>query len=180
MAEERKGQPIEKWNAEIGTLDKENISAEIATNNVSEKAMSERFVELRESTGMNRKDFAEYLGIPYRTMQEWELGRRTMPNYVFGLIEFKIQTLFGLTSEQIRSKDPNALENPMRGIEDQIEQNDNSLDGIINNLPEPEDRAEKEEQAKESVLKKLKESVKISADDREKPSRSFCPDRELC
>ena len=25
---------------------------------------------------MNRKEFSEWLGIPYRTMQEWELGRR--------------------------------------------------------------------------------------------------------
>ncbi len=34
--------------------------------------------------------------------------------------------------------------NPMRSLEDQIEQNDNMLDGIINNLPE-ETIAEKEE-----------------------------------
>ena len=31
---------------------------------------------LRESTGMNRKEFCEYFGIPYRTMTEWELGHR--------------------------------------------------------------------------------------------------------
>ena len=28
--------------------------------------------ELRESTGMNRKEFCEYFGIPYRTVTEWE------------------------------------------------------------------------------------------------------------
>ena len=31
---------------------------------------------IREQSGMNRKDFSDWLGIPYRTMQEWELGRR--------------------------------------------------------------------------------------------------------
>ena len=44
----------------------------------------------------------------------------------------------------------------MRTIEDAVEQNDNAIDGVINNLPKPEE-AEKEEQAKASVLKKLKE-----------------------
>lgn len=40
---------------------------------------------------MNRKEFAEYLNIPYRTMQEWELGRRAMPKYVLELIAFKVK-----------------------------------------------------------------------------------------
>ena len=31
-------------------------------------------VDLRKSTGMNRREFAEYFEIPYRTVQEWELG----------------------------------------------------------------------------------------------------------
>ncbi|MBP3261202.1 DUF4316 domain-containing protein [Pseudobutyrivibrio sp.] len=42
--------------------------------------------------------------------------------------------------------------NPIRSLEDQIEQNDNMLDGIINNLPE-ETIAEKEERT--SVISKL-------------------------
>lgn len=162
---------MEKWNAEISTPAKENISVENATNNVSEKAIGERFVELRESTGMNRKDFAEYLGIPYRTMQEWELGRRTMPEYVFNLIEFKVQTEFGLTPEQMRLKDPNAIGNPMRGIEDQIEQNDNSFDGIINNLPKDEAA---ESKARESVIKKLKDCVKILEDEKKDHPKVAC------
>lgn len=47
-------------------------------------------------------------------------------------------------------------QNPLRGIEDQMEQNDNQLDGIINNMPE-ETIAEKE--SKSSVIEKLKASV---------------------
>lgn len=46
-------------------------------------SQGERFKALRALTGMNRKDFSSYLGIPYRTMQHWELNRRHMPEYVF-------------------------------------------------------------------------------------------------
>ncbi|MBQ7076707.1 MAG: XRE family transcriptional regulator [Lachnospiraceae bacterium] len=48
--------------------------------------MAYYFKSIRKQSGMNRKDFAEWLEIPYRTMQEWELGRRTMPDYVLKLI----------------------------------------------------------------------------------------------
>ena len=58
--------------------------------------------------------------------------------------------------------------NPLRGIEDQIEQNDNQLDGIINNMSE-ETVSEKE--AKTSVVEKLKAPVP----EHEKKSKSQCP-----
>ena len=35
--------------------------------------------ELRESTGMSRKEFSEHTGIPVRTLEDWEAGRRTPP-----------------------------------------------------------------------------------------------------
>ncbi len=47
-------------------------------------------IELRTSTGMTRKEFCEYFEIPYRTLQDWELGNRKMPDYVLRLIEYKI------------------------------------------------------------------------------------------
>lgn len=47
---------------------------------------------LRNSTGMSRKEFCKYFGIPYRTMQDWELGNRKMPDYLLRLMEYKIQT----------------------------------------------------------------------------------------
>lgn len=50
-----------------------------------------RLLELRNSTGMNRREFAEYFEIPYRTIQEWELGNRRMPDYLFRLMAYKIQ-----------------------------------------------------------------------------------------
>lgn len=40
---------------------------------------------------MNRVGSANWLGIPYMTMQEWELERRGMPEYVLRLIAYKVR-----------------------------------------------------------------------------------------
>lgn len=48
-------------------------------------------VELRESTGMTRREFCDYFEIPYRTMQDWELGNRKMPDYLLRLMVYKIE-----------------------------------------------------------------------------------------
>ncbi|MBR5638075.1 MAG: helix-turn-helix domain-containing protein [Pseudobutyrivibrio sp.] len=47
-------------------------------------------IELRESTGMTRREFCDYFGIPYRTLQDWELGNRKMPDYLLRLMIYKI------------------------------------------------------------------------------------------
>ena len=52
--------------------------------------MREQLLELRKQTGMNRREFAEYFGIPYRTMQDWELGNRQMPEYLLRLMVYKV------------------------------------------------------------------------------------------
>ena len=51
----------------------------------------EELRKLRESTGMNRKEFCEYFEIPYMTVTEWELGNRRVPQYLLRLMEYKIQ-----------------------------------------------------------------------------------------
>ncbi len=53
--------------------------------------LQEQLITLRKSTGMNKRQFAEYFGIPYRTLQDWELGNRTMPEYLLRLMAYKIQ-----------------------------------------------------------------------------------------
>ncbi len=53
--------------------------------------IQKRIIELRKSTGMNRKEFCEYFGIPYRTVTEWERGTRKMPDYVLRLIEYQVR-----------------------------------------------------------------------------------------
>lgn len=38
--------------------------------------------ELRQQTGMNRREFSEYTKIPVRTLEDWEAGKRTPPEYI--------------------------------------------------------------------------------------------------
>ena len=52
---------------------------------------SKKIKELRESTGMNRKEFCEYFKIPYRTVTEWERDNRHAPEYVLRLLEYYIR-----------------------------------------------------------------------------------------
>ncbi len=44
---------------------------------------------------MNRTEFSQYMDIPLRTLEEWEAGRRQMPEYVLRLITYyvKVQKL---------------------------------------------------------------------------------------
>lgn len=44
--------------------------------------------KIREDLGMNRTEFSHYIGIPLRTLEEWEAGRRQMPDYVLRLISY--------------------------------------------------------------------------------------------
>ena len=58
---------------------------------VKEMDCKTKIKELRESTGMNRKEFCKYFQIPYRTVTEWELDHRHAPEYVLRLLEYYIQ-----------------------------------------------------------------------------------------
>ena len=59
-----------------------------------------KIVELRKSTGMNRKEFCEYFKIPYRTMSEWERDGRHAPDYLVRLLEYYIRV------EMLKQKGP--------------------------------------------------------------------------
>ena len=48
--------------------------------------------ELRLEMNMNRTEFCEYSGIPYRTVQDWEAGKRKLPDYVLRLMRYKYET----------------------------------------------------------------------------------------
>ena len=102
---------------------------------------------------------------------------------VGGAAEVEIDEVTADSSEEAGAG-PAISKNPMRGIEDMVEQNDNNFDGVINNLPEPKPVAQvdsedviEEVQKKKSVLEKIREN----APDPEKVKpMSLCPDRELC
>lgn len=46
---------------------------------------------LRESVNMSRKEFSEHTGIPVRTLEDWEAGRRTPPEYIPRLIWYQLK-----------------------------------------------------------------------------------------
>lgn len=48
------------------------------------------FKQIREQSGMNIKQFSEYFNIPYRTVQNWDLGLRQCPDYIIELIIYKL------------------------------------------------------------------------------------------
>ena len=86
---------------------------------------------------------------------------------VGGAVETEIEESAG-SFDETPGAGPSVSRNPMRGIEDMVEQNDNSFDGVINNLPEPRPVCQvtaadviEEEQKKKSVLKKLQEAAPV-------------------
>ena len=48
--------------------------------------------EIREMLDMNRTEFSRNMDIPLRTLEEWEAGRRQMPEYVLRLIAYYVKT----------------------------------------------------------------------------------------
>ena len=48
-----------------------------------EKDLKDKLIELRKSTGMNRRQFCEYFEIPYMTVSDWEHGNRRVPPCFF-------------------------------------------------------------------------------------------------
>lgn len=52
---------------------------------------AEKIRKIREQTGLSRKDFSIHIGIPLRTIEDWEAGRRKPPEYIPRLIEYQIK-----------------------------------------------------------------------------------------
>ncbi|SCY10794.1 helix-turn-helix domain-containing protein [Butyrivibrio sp. INlla14] len=51
---------------------------------------ADAFIRIRKEAGMNKKEFSEWLGVPYRTMEDWELASTQVPEYVLRLIAYKV------------------------------------------------------------------------------------------
>ena len=60
-------------------------------DNIHDMKTQEGLIKLKESTGMNWKKFSEYYGIPYRTVQDWYMGKRRMPDYLLQLMVYKFE-----------------------------------------------------------------------------------------
>lgn len=46
--------------------------------------------ELREMTGMNRREFADYFHISYRTVQDWEQGINKCKDYIIRAFYYQL------------------------------------------------------------------------------------------
>ena len=53
--------------------------------------IAKRITKLREGAGESRKEFSVHTGIPVRTLEDWEAGRRTPPEYIPRLIEYQMK-----------------------------------------------------------------------------------------
>lgn len=47
--------------------------------------------ELRDRLRMNRREFSDYYGIPYRTVQDWEAEKRELPEYLLRLMIYRAE-----------------------------------------------------------------------------------------
>lgn len=65
--------------------------------------------ELRTASGMDRKVFAEYFNIPYRTLQNWELGTRDCPQYLLDLMEYKLRKENKIKTDELIVKVANVM-----------------------------------------------------------------------
>ena len=46
--------------------------------------------DMRLAAGMTQKEFAEYFGIPKRTIENWESEKSKCPDYLAALIRYKL------------------------------------------------------------------------------------------
>jgi len=67
------------------------------------------FKELLQQSGMSRTQFSNCFDIPYRTIQNWELGLRKCPDYLLKLMQYKLEHEKASHAEWIQSS---ALCNP--------------------------------------------------------------------
>ena len=47
--------------------------------------------ELRKKMGMNWREFSDYYGIPYRTVQDLEAEKRELPEYLLRLMKYRAE-----------------------------------------------------------------------------------------
>lgn len=66
-----------------------------------------RLKRIREDLGMNRTEFSRYMEIPLRTLEEWEAGRRKMPDYVLRLMAYYTKMERLLAEKKIELEEEN-------------------------------------------------------------------------
>ena len=54
-------------------------------------SINQLIIDIRKETGLSRKAFSDHFGIPLRTIEDWEAGKRTPPAYIPRLIKYQIE-----------------------------------------------------------------------------------------
>ena len=78
---------------------------------------------LRESTGESRIKFAEHVGIPIRTIDDWENGRRVPPDYIPRMIAYQLE-LEKLKAEMLEAKQAEARKEDEAASDDTTNESD--------------------------------------------------------
>ena len=60
------------------------------------KSYAERVKNMREKVGWSQRQLADHFGVPPHTVQSWEQGYRTPPEYVVTMME-RLLKMEGLT-----------------------------------------------------------------------------------
>ena len=60
--------------------------------NMDNMNTQEELTRLKNRLGLSWKKLSEYYGIPYRTVQDWYMGKRHMPEYLLRLMIYKAET----------------------------------------------------------------------------------------
>ena len=99
---------------------------------------------------------------------------------VNGVTEFEVLVEIG-DAVEVSGAGPSISRSYIRGVEDQVEQNDNSFDGVINNTPAVTHAGVQEavEQEKKSVHEKLKETDPVIPPIPERKPAVIYPELEL-
>ena len=59
---------------------------------------------LREENGLSRKEFSIHTGIPVRTVEDWEAGRRTPADYIPKLISYQFKYEMMMMEQEKKSE----------------------------------------------------------------------------
>ena len=66
---------------------------------------------IRENLGITRQQIVKEIGVPYRTLQNWELGTKFPPKYVYNLMIIAIYKMGERNAiKQSRAKDTETSE----------------------------------------------------------------------
>ena len=108
-----------------------------------------------ESTGDNLRFYGAAGNI--MTIGGWHACEEWLNGVVFDDPQVSDRVEIILHPERFPERDPQRA--ALRAVEDAVEQNDNSFDGIINNLPEPDPAEALRQQARQSEQTAARDSV---------------------